>query len=59
MTFYTGLRGEQLEIPGTRLSPKEKLQRDADKPLAPDVPQKAADVGIFDTEGRKQTELLP
>lgn len=47
----------QLAIPGARLTEREKLQRLADKPLAPTRPQQTAS-GLFDAEARNQIDLI-
>lgn len=51
--------GPQTLIAGVRpLSPRDRLAVLADAPLAPSVRQKRCDLGLFDMESRRQTDLI-
>ena len=51
--------GEQAVIPGAeRISDKALAERQAQGRIAPEVPQQAADEGLFDVAGRGQGDLV-
>ncbi|TXH57906.1 MAG: hypothetical protein E6Q97_03470 [Desulfurellales bacterium] len=51
--------GDQYVVPGAeKISDRELAERQGQKPLRSDVEQKPANEGIFDTEGRKQTDMF-
>ena len=52
-------QGEQAVIPGAeKISDRESAERQMQGRKKAAVPQKDADIGLFDTEGRKQTDLM-
>jgi hypothetical protein len=52
-------QGLQLMVRGVRPpTMREKVQWLADQPMQPRKPQKPCDIGLFDTESRKQLDLF-
>lgn len=51
--------GEQTLVPGVRpISQRERIEARMAAPLAPRVPQKPLNVGLFDEDARNQLDLF-
>ncbi len=51
--------GEQTLVPGVRpISVRERIEARMAAPLAPRVPQKPLNVGLFDEDARNQLDLF-
>lgn len=51
--------GEQTLVPGVRpISARERIEARMAAPLAPRVPQKPLDIGLFDEDARNQLDLF-
>lgn len=55
-SWWTNLRGDQLELPGTNKDPAGLARLKAAAPLKPTQPQEPCDEGLFSDES-KQKEM--